>query len=191
MSSDGKPADTPAALRWTVHPPERRHRTSSLNLPCACCCCCCCCLHSLGSLIGGVVGSVKQLNLSPRELDDPDFPFPFRRDELEEEGAILPAGVLYWLILSFLLGVGAVWYYFTTRSGQLEDLLTGLVIGLCLLPIPQLGASILSAIVVSLCYADRRAALARIGSITQYSFIGTIIGLALLGCFCVFFGLLR
>lgn len=138
----------------------------------------------MGSLIGGIMGSVKQLDLPPRESSDPDFPFPFRRDELDEEGAVLPAAILYWLLLSLLLGVGSIWYYIAQGPGGPGDLLTGLVVGLALLPLPQLGASILSAIAVSLFYSDRRAGLARISKITLYSFVGTIIGLVLLGGLC-------
>jgi hypothetical protein len=173
-----------SAVRLTAHPPERHRRAGPVILPCACCCCCCCCLHSVGSVIGGLVGSVKQLDLPPREITDPDFPFPFRRDEVEEEGPIVPVGIVYWLLVAFLLAVGAVWYFLGSGSGRVQDLLTGLIIGLCLLPIPQLGASILASISVFLFYADRRAAFARLGYITLYSFVGTMIGLMLLGAFC-------
>jgi hypothetical protein len=175
--------DAPA-IRLTAHPPERHRRADPVILPCACCCCCCCCLHSVGSAIGGLVGSVKQLDLPPREITDPDFPFPYRRDEVEEEGPLIPVGVVYWLLVTFLLGVGTVWYFLSSRSGRVEDLLTGLIIGLCLLPIPQLGASILASLSVVVFYADRRAAFARLGYITLYSFVGTVIGLVLLGAFC-------
>jgi hypothetical protein len=172
------------SIQLTAHPPERHRRADPVILPCACCCCCCCCLHSVGSALGGLIGSVKQLDLPPREITDPDFPFPFRRDEVEEEGPLVPVGVVYWLLVIFLLGVGALWYFLSARSGRPEDLLTGLIIGLCLLPIPQLGASILASISVFLFYEDRRAAFARLGYITLYSFIGTVIGLMLLGASC-------
>lgn len=171
-------------LRLTSHPPERHRRVDPVILPCACCCCCCCCLHSIGSALGGLVGSVKHLDLPPREISDPDFPFPFRRDEIEEEGPIIPVSVLYWLLVTFLLGVGTLWYCLSSRSGRGEDLLIGLIVSLALLPIPQLGASILASIGVLVFYSDRRAAFARLGYITLYSFIGTIVGLMLLGLFC-------
>lgn len=172
------------AVRLTAHPPERHRRADPVILPCACCCCCCCCLHSVGSALGGLIGSVKQLDLPPREITDPDFPFPFRRDEVEEEGPIVPIGVVYWLLVTFLLGVGAVWVFLASGSRRPEDLLTGLIVGLALLPITQLGASVLASLSVFLFYADRRAAFARLGYITLYSFIGTMIGLMLLGAFC-------
>jgi len=135
------------------------------------------------------MGSVKSLDLPPREITDPDFPFPFRRDELDEGGPVLPAAVLYWLILGFLLGVGSIWTYLASGTHAPEDLLAGLAISLGLLPIPQLGASILSMIAVALFYEDRRTALARIGKITLYSFLGTMIGLVLLGLCCGLFSL--
>ena len=130
------------------------------------------------------MGSTKQLNLPPRESSDPNFPFPFRRDELDEEGPVLPVAILYWLLLSFVLGICAIWGYLASSSRGAEDLMIGLVIGLALLPLPQLAASILSMIAVFLFYEDRRAGVARINSITLASFMGTIIGLVVLGCFC-------
>lgn len=186
MARKSKPTDGPAepSIRFTAHPPERRRRPAPVILPCACCSCCCCCLHSLGSLIGGIVGSVKPLNLPPREPSDPDFPFPFRRDELDDEGPVLPAAILYWLLVSLLLGVGAAWAYLAGNIRRSDDLFGVFAIGIMLLPVPQLGASLLSLVAVSLFYEDRRAALARIGKITLYSFLGTMIGLGLLGCFC-------
>jgi len=190
MARNRKSATPVAApsIRLTAHPPERHRRADPVILPCACCCCCCCCLHSLGSLVGGIVGSVKPLDLPPREISDPDFPFPFRRDELDEEGPVLPAAILYWLLMSLLLGIGVTWAYLAGSLRRPDDLVGVLAGVVMLLPVPQLGASILSALAAALFYADRRAALARIGKITLYSFLGTMIGLGLMGCFC---GLLR
>jgi hypothetical protein len=186
MARNRKSATPVAApsIRLTAHPPERHRRADPVILPCACCCCCCCCLHSLGSLVGGIVGSVKPLDLPPREISDPDFPFPFRRDELDEEGPVLPAAILYWLLMSLLLGIGVTWAYLAGSLRRPDDLVGVLAGVVMLLPVPQLGASILSALAAALFYADRRAALARIGKITLYSFLGTMIGLGLMGCFC-------
>ncbi len=130
------------------------------------------------------MGSLKPLNLPPRESTDPDFPFPYRRDELDEEGAVLPAAILYWMLVALLLGIGAAGYYFAGNVKRPDDLLAILLLAVMFLPVPQLISSILSAIAVLLFYTDRRTALARIGSITLYSFVGTMIGLGLLGCFC-------
>ena len=55
---------------------------------------------SLGLTIGGVVGCTQKLAAPPRPVD-PDFPFPFRRDEFDVEGPVLPAGALYWLLVCF------------------------------------------------------------------------------------------
>jgi hypothetical protein len=182
QKSPGQPPQP--AIRLTAHPPERHRRTDPTILPCACCSCCCCCLHSIGSLIGGIIGSVKSLDLPPREIDDPNFPFPFRRDELDEEGPVFPAALLYWVLVSLQLMGGAIWYYLSQGRRDPNDLLLGGVMGLALLPVPQLGASILSMIAVFLFYEDRRTALARIGKITLYSFMGTMIGLVMLGLCC-------
>lgn len=186
MASKRQPSPEAAAppIRLTAHPPERNRRGDPVILPCGCCCCCCCCLHSVGSAIGGVIGSLKQVDLPPREIDDPNFPFPFRRDEVEEEGAPVPVPLMYWLLVTALLAVGAVWYLLVQTSKQPQDLLIGLIVGLALLPIPQLGASMLGSLLIFLFYEDRRAAFARLGYITLYSFIGTMAGLMLMGGFC-------
>src|SRR5262245_61126615 len=100
MSSQAKPRGVPPgpAITVTAHPPERQRQPGSVTLPCGCCCCCCCCLHSIGGLVGGLIGTAREVRPRPRPVD-PDFPFPFRRDELDEEGPLIPAGLLYWMLL--------------------------------------------------------------------------------------------
>src|SRR4051794_12873011 len=70
-------------IRFTARPPER-HGGKPVTLAVGgCCCCCCCCLHTIGGIIGGITGSVRPIPRTPRHINDPNFPFPFRRDEEE------------------------------------------------------------------------------------------------------------
>jgi hypothetical protein len=166
----------------TAHPPERARQGGSVVLPCGCCCCCCC-LHTIGGLVGGLVGSLRPVEKRPRRVEDPDFPFPYRRDEFEEEGTF-PAGILYWLLVSFLMGVVAVFYYVSEGATRPEELFTGLLVALMVLPGLQLGASALAAIGVGFFYADKRPAFERVGKITLWSFVGTLAGIGLMGGCC-------
>jgi hypothetical protein len=192
MSPTGKRPGTrrQTALEVTAHPPERRQHSGGLVLPCGCCCCCCCCLHTLGGLIGGIAGTVKAIEPRPRPAD-PDFPFPFRRDELEEEGQVLPAGILYWLLVCFGTGLVSAWFFLSQTPQRSENLWVGFLVALMVLPLVQLGASAVAIAIVGLFYTDRATAALRIGKITLWSFVGTLIGIGIMGGFCGFFGLLR
>ncbi|HZY84081.1 MAG TPA: hypothetical protein VFE78_04580 [Gemmataceae bacterium] len=178
-------------VQVTAHPPERARRGAPVILPCGCCCCCCCCLHTVGGLAGGVVGSVLQIRPRPRPVD-PDFPFPFRRDELDEEAPALPSTLLYWLLVTFLIAVTAVWYYVQQAtggplSGNPQNLLIGLFIAVMILPGLQVGASVLATLAIALFYGEKVMPLIRVGKITLWSFVGTLAGLLLMGgCLGVF-----
>jgi hypothetical protein len=130
-----------------------------------------------------LVGSAREVRARPRPVD-PDFPFPFRRDELDEEGPIIPAGVLYWMLVSFLTGAVAVYYYVSQGAKDPQDLLYGLLIAVLVLPGLQLGASALAVLAIGVFYADRATALRRVVQITLWSFVGTMVGIALMGGFC-------
>jgi hypothetical protein len=165
------------------HPPEHGPGGTPDVLPAGCCCCCCCCLHTLGGLIGAVVGSVNPIQAAPVRMSDPDSPFPFRRDEFEDEGPVMPATALYWLLVVFLIAVTAVWYYVDRGARNPEDILFGLLIALMIFPALQLGASLLSLIAVALFYPSRSMPLKRVGKITLWSFVGTIAGIVFMaGC---------
>jgi hypothetical protein len=175
-------------VQVTAHPPERARRGAPVILPCGCCCCCCCCLHTVGGLAGGVVGSVLRVRPRHRPVD-PDFPFPFRRDELDEEGPTFSPALLYWLLVSFLMAVTAVWYYLAeaTRgplAGDPQNLLLGLLIAVMILPGLQAGASVLATLGIALFYGEKVTPLMRVGKITLWSFVGTLVGLLLMGGCC-------
>jgi hypothetical protein len=176
-------------VRVTAHPPERARRGAPVILPCGCCCCCCCCLHTIGGIVGGVVGSVTQIRPRPRPVD-PDFPFPFRRDELDEDAPTVPPSLLYWLLVSLLIAATAVWYYFKEASqggpfaSNPQNLLIGLFVAVMILPGLQLGASALATLAIALFYGEKVTPLIRVGKITLWSFVGTLAGLILMGGCC-------
>lgn len=186
------PAQDPSVIRFTAHPPERGLPGKSVTLAVGgCCCCCCCCLHTIGGIIGGVTGSLRPIDHQPREILDPDFPFPFRRDEEEIIDTGLPPNLLYWLLVGFLIGLTAVISYVAEGTYNPNSLGVGLFVAVMILPALQLGASLLAAIAIGLFYPDRGEALARIGKITWWSFAGSMIGLVAMGGCCGMFGLFR
>jgi hypothetical protein len=191
MTADAKRAGAEGQTRIdvTAHPPERLRPAGSVVLPCGCCCCCCC-LHTLGGVIGAIAGSIKPIDPRPRPVDS-DFPFPFRRDEFEGDGQVLSAGVLYWLLVCFGAGLVTVWPYVSTGARRSDSLSDGLFLTVMVLPAVQLAASAVAMAIVFLFYTDRRTAALRIGKITLWSFVGTIVGIGIMGGFCGFFGLLR
>jgi hypothetical protein len=130
-----------------------------------------------------LVGTAREVRPRPRPVD-PDFPFPFRRDELDEEGPLIPAGLLYWMLLSFLMAVLAVSYYVREGAKDPQDLVWGLLIAFMVLPAVQLGASALAVMAIAVFCADRETPLRRVGQITLWSLVGTLIGVALMGGFC-------
>lgn len=196
---------TPPSVRLTAHPPERHRRGSSVILASGGCCCCCCCLHSLGSLLGGIIGSVKHLGPPPEppRLDfptplranptetritttpfdtritakpaDPELPPSFRRDNLEQEGPTMSVTALYWLLVIVLLFLSP--FLIGSSPNTMTD---WLLLVLFFLPGFQLGASLLSAIAAGLFYGDSKAALARVGVITLFSVLGTGIGIGMM-----------
>src|SRR4051794_4533501 len=93
-----------ADVTVTVHPAERRQAPGTVAPSCACCSCCCCCLHTIGGLVGGIMGSVATLRepqTRPR-LEELDSPYAVRRDEFEEEN-LLPAQLVYWFAVVVMI----------------------------------------------------------------------------------------
>jgi hypothetical protein len=186
MSSPTEPTPKPAPLTLAVHPPERRRAAGPVVLPAACCCTCCCCLHTVGGLIGAGLGTSSPIASRPRRAADPDAPFPYRLDEFESEGPILPAGGLYWLVVALL--VSMVTSYTTLQEllsspggNPIQGMLLGVFISVMVLPGIQLGASVLSVLVVLIFYPDKSLALYRVGKITWFSFLGSMLGMLLMG----------
>jgi hypothetical protein len=168
----------PPSVRLTAHPPERRRRGSIVLLQAGCCCCCCCCcLHSVGGLVGGIIGSRKYVEPYLEPNPDLTSPFPFRRDQ-EQAISFLPATGLYWALVVSLVGVCGVagGGVLPGMSLQPDSLLIGLLIAFLVLPGIQLAASLLAFIGVALFASEKRTALRRIGKITLWSFLGSVFG---------------
>jgi hypothetical protein len=177
-----RPAQPPS-VQVTVHPPERRRRHSSvIAAQACCCCCCCCCLHTVGGLIGGLVGSLLRVRPSPPLYkEDKDSPFPFRRDEPGPSFTLSPA-LTYWVLFS-LLSLGTFLYFLLADSGPREPIWAG-ICTVFVMPGVQLAASLLALLVVAVCprglMPDKRAALVRIGKISLWAFVGGLVGTLLM-----------
>jgi hypothetical protein len=172
----------------TAHPPERRRGGRSVVLPCGCCCCCCCCLHSVGGLIGGLAGSIATVNTPPPQ--EPDGPFPFRRD-YEEDDPLVPPAMLYWLIVLFGSAVVTVVPFVADGFKNPEQLLIGGVIALMVFPGVQLAASLVAFLIAAFAYRDRRRAAVRLAKITGWSFVGGLAGTFVMFVLCAGFGAFR
>jgi hypothetical protein len=94
-------------------------------------------------------------------------------------------------LVCFGTGLVSVWYFLDAGARRQEDLFMGLLVALFCMPLIQLGSSVIGIGIVGLFFVDRASALRRIGIITLWSFGGALIGIALMGGFCGFFGLLR
>jgi hypothetical protein len=171
-----------------AHPPERRRRAGTVPAQAgACCCtCCCCCLHAIGGIIGAVAGSVVRVEPTPK-APDPSFPFPFRRDEEDPEFPFLPV-LLYWAL--FLLLTGLTWLGLTLSGPRVApgDMVGWGVVLVIVLPAVQLGASLLSLLLVSVlpttAVPDRPGARKRVLRILIWSLVGTLTGGGLLFLLC-------
>lgn len=148
------------------------------------CCCCCCCLHTLGGIIGAINGSTQRLDSRPFHFtDEKEEPFGTRRDAFDDEPPVMPVPVLYWLLVLFLGAVTAVVTYLGSPTGDPSMFGAGVFIAFMFLPALQLGASFLTMLAILVFYPQRRFPLRRVGRITLWSYVGTIIGLLIMtGC---------
>jgi len=175
-------------VRLMAHPPERGKRPTSVTLASGCCscCCCCCCLHTIGGLAGALSGSLLTIQPHLRPVD-PSFPFPFRRDELDQEDTTFPAAALYWIVVSVLILVVTVGFFVQETMPNFDEpsfLIGGVLIALFCLPAIQLAASLLSLIVVAIFYREKYVSLVRIGKITLWSFVGSMAGALVMAGMC-------
>ena len=177
-------AARPAPVEVTVHLPERRRRPSSvIAAQACCCCCCCCCLHTIGGLVGGLVGSLLRVRPSPPvQKQDEDSPFPFRRDE-PGPSFTLSAGFVYWVLFS-LLSLGTFLYFLLQDDPSTREPIWAGILTVLFMPGVQLAAALLAVLVVAVCPAglmpDKRAALVRIGKISLWAFVGGLAGTLLM-----------
>jgi hypothetical protein len=128
-----------------------------------------------------VAGSVSPQEAVPKRMTDPDSPFPFRRDEFENEGPLVPATLLYWLLVIVVAFLGAGVFGLSNGPNLLDGLFTGSLVMVMVLPAVQLGASVLAVLAILLFYPEKTLALRRIGTITLWAFAGSLIGMLLMG----------
>jgi hypothetical protein len=168
---------TPRSVELRRHPGERRPRREVIlaqGFGGCCCCCCCCCLHSVGGLIGGIVGTHSRLDKASEPAEAPVETAP------SHPGDSVMCQVYWWLLLAVFVGaVILVYSVWGVSSGNLPG--TSLLLGLAavgiLLPVVQLVVSGLTLFFLPLIAEDQRdAALRRLGRITLWSVVGTVAG---------------
>jgi hypothetical protein len=123
------------AVQVTVHPPERQRLRPALPAQAGSCCscCCCCCLHSLGSLIGGIIGS--------RPVMPPA--------ESKPAGGVTAVGVFWWTTLILVVGVSVFFALYVAEMDTSQfpvGLLVGLLLSLMALPVVQFVAAGVAAV---------------------------------------------
>jgi hypothetical protein len=140
--------------------------------------------------VGAIQGSVSPSKTGPEYRDyrrgpeDIDAPFPFRRDEHVEEPPLMPVQLVYWLTVLMLCAATALITYINNPGRGPETLILGGFVAVMILPALQLGASIITTVIILLFYNDKREPLTRIGKITLWSFAGAAIGLLAIGGCC-------
>ncbi len=126
-------------LQIEAHAPERGKRAGVVTVGCGCCCCCCC-LHTIGGLIGAAAAPAFGAGAAPTpfhyDLDDLDVELP----SLAKPGH--SAISLYWLTFLVLTGLGGLI--------ALANGVVGLVVLVLVLPLVQLGAVLVAAVLLAL-----------------------------------------
>lgn len=152
-------------IEIVAHPPERRRGCTTL-LSAGSCCCCCCCLHSLGGVVGAIVGGSRGLP-------------PTAAEHLEARSAERYAVKVYWRSMVAVV-VLALIASLLENPGSESVLIALLVVALGL-PAGQLAASVIALITLNaLPHARKADSLRRLGRITLYSLVGGLIGTALM-----------
>jgi len=156
-----------APVKFTRHPPERR-RSGSIVLAMGggCACTCCCCLHTLGAVVGAIVGSA--LPLSPPKQE---------RSENAPEKPSPRVAAIFWA-LSGLVSLGVLGYFAVSGGAGPGDNLLGAGLILLVVGIPGafLAAALVTAIVIPLAYQDVGLAFRRLGYIFGLALAGFALG---------------
>ena len=129
----------PDEIQIEAHAPERGKRAGVVTVGCGCCCCCCC-LHTIGGLIGAAAAPIFGAGATPTpfhyDVDDFDIELP----SLAKPG--LSAISTYWYTFLILTAIGGL---IALASG-----VVGVVILVLVLPLVQLGAVVVSAMLLAL-----------------------------------------
>jgi uncharacterized membrane protein len=165
----------PPKIEIVAHPPERRPRGTTL-VAAGCCCCCCCCLHSVGSVVGALVGGAQAMRRpAPEGVTAQEASL----EHLQLKSADRYVMKTYWLAVLVVAIIGSIVTVVENRGND------GIVIALFVialgLPFGQLIASVLTLIYLNVFPHPRKPdSLKRLGKITLYSFIGGLIGTAVM-----------
>lgn len=153
---------------FVAHPPERRRRSTTL-LSAGCCCCCCCCVHTLGGIVGAVVGARRKDIPAPETLTTPEAV----RIEAEKKAANRLVIRVYWLCVTIVAVITCV----VCVAVNPNEPIVGPAMVLGFLPIGQLVASIMALMYLNVAKPPReRECASRLGRITLMAFFGTILG---------------
>lgn len=151
----------------TAHPAERGV-SKSITLACGCSCCCCCCLHTIGGLALAGVGTRTPAALRAAK-------------SAEQNESRSSAKKFYWLALAFVSAAIPGLYFANEVPHDVEDavLIVGAIL-LCALPLVQLGASFVTAILLAVFPAtvipDKSEAFRALARITLWSLLGAVVG---------------
>lgn len=159
------PANPAAGARIAViaHPPEHRRSRNPVIMNCGCSCCCCC-LHSVGGVVGAIVG----LALANRSAVTGPPPH---------------IGALYWIVFQVINGL-----IFLLGKQDVEG---AILVVLLMLPGIQLLTSLACAIVFAFTKDQRGPRLQKLGKVTLWAFVGSLAGLGLMVGLGALFGALR
>jgi hypothetical protein len=166
--------DRSAAAQVEKLQPERRRRgTTSLYAPGCCACCCCCCLHSVGGIIGALVG---------REIRREKAPVVYTY-RVDENNNVIPspvdpgvsADILFWRILLPLPVV------FFGLLFWLKDGCTAIFLAIIYLPYLQMvSAGITFAVLGVSRRADKNYQIRQLAKVTAGAIVGTVSGLLIM-----------
>ena len=167
-------------ITFRAHPPERLVRSLArghIAGCCCCCCCCCCCLHTVGSIVGAVLGS----SFPPMPVPGGKGPTAAKLldDELDGPAPAAPApsavpGMFWWGTLTASGLVSLVTVAFQGPTG----IPMAMVVLVLAFPFVQLGGSLLCALMIAR-RADLRQGAApwkRLGWITLGVVVGGVLG---------------
>lgn len=164
MSRKQLPDDTGFQLQ--CHAPERR-RAQEATVLCCGCSCCCCCLHSAGSLLGAVAGSI---NLPGGT------------------GIRRSAAWIYWALFFPTIGLCML---LVGGAGTQGDRETAILLGALALPFIQIGVSLVA--IAALPFVQPKGAyLWSLAKITIGTVAGAILGtLLMVGLYVLFVSVLH
>lgn len=164
---------------FVAHPPERR-RSSTTLLSAGCCCCCCCCVHTLGGIVGAVLGGRRNYVPAPETLTTAKA----IHTETEKKAANRLVIRVYWLCVAIVAVINCLVCVVVYPN----DPIIGPALLVAFLPLGQLLASVMALIYLNMANPPRESeCVSRLGRITLLAFLGTLLGS--LGTVFVFFAI--